>query len=185
VESKRPLRDGRIDRMAAVPRPFFSTTPVHHSSDWPGSRRLRLPRRAGFDPFSPSVGSWRVEALHRVASEPPQRPLRVCTAQANSRPKWRGEPKEPSQAGQPGPARRRPPVLPRVALARRWGSQGRFPISAGGAARRQRPPDRVGDRTERLRVRLLLLLAPGELERPGALSGRARTGLRSWAYRTH
>lgn len=23
-----------------------------------------LPRRAGFDPFSPSVGSWRVEALY-------------------------------------------------------------------------------------------------------------------------
>jgi hypothetical protein len=42
----------------------FSTSRMHHSSVRCGSRRLRLPRRAGFDPFSPSVGSWRVEALH-------------------------------------------------------------------------------------------------------------------------
>jgi hypothetical protein len=36
---------------------------LHHSSVGCDSRRLRSPRRAGFDPFSPSVGSWRVGAF--------------------------------------------------------------------------------------------------------------------------
>ncbi len=126
---------------------------------------------------------------------------------ADSGPKWAGEPSQPSKAAEPEPARRPPTVLVRFALAGRWGAQGRFPVPAGGAARRQCPTARVGSHVERLRVRLLLLLASRELDGPRALSARHRRSsdavlrpphrgpgrgcwptaletLRSWAYRT-
>jgi hypothetical protein len=98
-----------------------------------------------------------------------QSPLRWCTGEADSRPKWGDESTERSSAREPAPARRLPAVLARLPLACRWRTQGCVPVPAGGPARGQRPADRVGRLPQRVRVRLLLLLAPGELDRTRAL----------------
>jgi hypothetical protein len=136
---------------------------VRHSSVGCDSRRLRSPRRARFDPFSPSVESWRVGARSGLPQVPPcpSDPVQAkCTAKWSDGPTKHSSPKGAWRP--PGD----PSALPRIALASRRSPQSSLSLATGRATSSLWEPVRFGAESERVSVRLLHSLASRELQRP-------------------
>jgi hypothetical protein len=98
AETARGLR--RSPARFCLPIGSNSTDSVLHSSVGRTSRRLASPRRARFDPFSPSVGSWRVGARRGTSA----------AHRGSRRGRWRERASPPAKMGRmsrPNSPRRR------------------------------------------------------------------------------
>jgi hypothetical protein len=151
----------------------FLAESVHHSSVACNSRRLRSAPARRIRPLFPLR---RIKArrglLPSLARPRSQTTPAGAGKRAVSRQDGAYESQKQPSPGRPWRTARESTAVPWIALAGRWSPQSGISLPAGGAASGKCPAVGVGRQPARLRMRLLLPLALGQLPGSGALSAR-------------